>query len=96
MHGIKQLFKENKFSIRLSDVSGTLSSPAFNIVNVNDHELILQINSGYKSNDILNHFLQQNATIESFNEILPTLNEIFISQVEGTHATARAFQKLDN
>lgn len=96
VHGIKQLFKENKFSIRLSDVSGTLSSPAFNIVNVNDHELILQINSGYKSNDILNHFLQQNATIESFNEILPTLNEIFISQVEGTHATARAFQKLDN
>ena len=96
VHGIKQQFKENKFSIRLSDVSGNLSSPAFNVVKVNDHELILQINQGYKSNDILNHFLQTSCTIESFNEILPTLNEIFISQVEGTHATARAFQKLDN
>ncbi len=96
VHGIKQQFKENKFSIRLSDVSGNLSSPAFNVVKVNDQELILQINQGYKSNDILNHFLQTPCTIESFNEILPTLNEIFISQVEGTHATARAFQKLDN
>lgn len=96
VQGIKQQFKENKFSIRLSDVSGNLSSPAFNVVKVNDHELILQINQGYKSNDILNHFLQTSCTIESFNEILPTLNEIFISQVEGTHATARAFQKLDN
>lgn len=96
VHNIKQQFKENKFSICLSEALGNVSSPAFSIVKANEHELILQINPGYKSNDILQHFLQQNATIESFNEILPTLNEIFISQVEGTHATARAFQKLDN
>ncbi len=93
---IKQQFKENKFSIKLSELPATLSIPAFNIVNVNDNELILQINEGYKSNDILTHFLNNQCTVESFHEILPTLNEIFISQVEGTHATARAFQKTDN
>lgn len=96
VHHIKQQFKENKFSIKLSELPATLSIPAFNIINVNDNELILQINEGYKSNDILTHFLNNQCTVESFHEILPTLNEIFISQVEGTHATARAFQKTDN
>ncbi|WP_439506763.1 ABC transporter ATP-binding protein [Sediminibacterium sp.] len=96
VHNIKQQFKENKFSIKLSELPSTLSAPAFNIVNVNNNELVLQINEGYKSNDILTHFLNNQCTIESFHEILPTLNEIFISQVEGTHATARAFQKIDN
>jgi ABC-2 type transport system ATP-binding protein len=96
VHNIKQQFKENKFSIKLNELPGTLSAPAFNIVNVNNNELVLQINEGYKSNDILTHFLNNQCTIESFHEILPTLNEIFISQVEGTHATARAFQKIDN
>jgi ABC-2 type transport system ATP-binding protein len=96
VQNIKQQFKENKFSIKLSELPATLSIPAFNIVNVNDNELILQINEGYKSNDILTHFLNNQCTVESFHEILPTLNEIFISQVEGTHATARAFQKTDN
>ena len=96
VHNIKQQFKENKFSIKLNELPGTLSAPAFNIVNVNDNELVLQINEGFKSNDILTHFLNNQCTIESFHEILPTLNEIFISQVEGTHATARAFQKIDN
>ncbi len=96
VHHIKQQFKENKFSIKLSELPGTLSAPAFNIVNVNNNELVLQINEGFKSNDILTHFLNNQCTIESFHEILPTLNEIFINQVEGTHATARAFQKTDN
>lgn len=96
VHNIKQQFKENKFSIKLNELPSTLSAPAFNIMNVNNNELVLQINEGYKSNDILTHFLNNQCTIESFHEILPTLNEIFISQVEGTHATARAFQKIDN
>ena len=38
-----------------------------------------------------NHFLQQDNTILSFQEILPSLNDIFIQLVEGTPA-ARAFQ----
>jgi len=96
VYNIKQQFKENKFSIKLMELPENLSAPAFNIVNTNTNELVLQINEGYKSNDILTHFLNNQCTIESFHEILPTLNEIFISQVEGTHATARAFQNIDN
>lgn len=92
---IKQSFKENKFNIRLNgDVVNTNSS-AFSILEEKKNGLVVKINEGFKSNDILLHFLQQGATVESFNEILPSLNEIFIRIVEGSSALTRSFQKVD-
>ena len=91
---IKQQFKENKFSIQLSEVPFQVSSNAFVLSDQKANALTVTINEGFKSNDVLQYFLQQNLNIESFNEILPSLNEIFIKLVEGTHATARAFQKI--
>jgi ABC-2 type transport system ATP-binding protein len=92
---IKQSFKENKFNIRLNgDVVNTNSS-AFSILEEKKNGLVVKINDGFKSNDILLHFLQQGATVESFNEILPSLNEIFIRIVEGSSALTRSFQKVD-
>ncbi|MEJ7672288.1 MAG: DUF4162 domain-containing protein [Chitinophagaceae bacterium] len=41
----------------------------------------------------MNNFLKQEASIISFNEILPSLNDIFIKQVNDTKAT-RQFQKV--
>ncbi len=92
---VKQQFKENKFSIKLSELPGETNSPAFNITEQKANELIVQINDGYKSNDVLKYFLQQNYNIESYQEILPSLNDIFIDLVEGTAATTRAFQKIE-
>ncbi len=91
---IKQQFKENKFSITLSSTSTELTSHAFTIVEHKGNELIVKINEGYKSNDVLSYFLNNNYTIESFKEILPSLNEIFISLVESSQAKTRAFQKI--
>ncbi len=93
---IKQQFKENKFGIRLGEVPSNISSPAFELADQKANALTVKINEGYKSNDVLQYFLQQNLTIEAFNEILPSLNEIFIQQVEGTKATTRAFQPIAN
>lgn len=90
---IKQQFKENKFSIKLHELPQESSSNAFTVIDQKVNELIVKIAQGYKSNDVLNYFLQNQYTVESFNEILPSLNEIFIDLVEGTNATARAFQK---
>lgn len=90
---IKQQFKENKFSIKLHELPQESSSNAFTVIDQKANELIVKIAQGYKSNDVLNYFLQNQYTVESFNEILPSLNEIFIDLVEGTNATARAFQK---
>ena len=89
---IKQQFKENKFSIKLSEIPGSLPADSFSIVDQQANQLTVKINQGFKSNDVLNYLLQKQLTIESFNEILPSLNDIFINLVEGTHAKTRAFQ----
>ena len=59
-----------------------------------DNKLTVKINDDYKSNDVLQHFIQHGSMIESFNEILPSLNDIFIREVEGTKATTRSFQTI--
>jgi ABC-2 type transport system ATP-binding protein len=92
---VKQQFKENKFKIKLTEIPANASNNSFTIVDEKANEFIIKINEGYKSNDLLQHFLQQGCTIESFNEMLPSLNEIFIDLVERTKSTTRAFQQVN-
>jgi len=93
--GIKQSFKENKFSIKIQGENINVGSQAFSILEDKGNGYVLKINEGFKSNDILMHFLQQGVTVEAFNEILPSLNEIFIRLVEGSNARTRSFQQVD-
>lgn len=91
--GVKQQFKENMFAIGLHNIPDVINTPAFEVINNKDHQLILKIHEGYKPNDVLHYFLQQQADINSFHEILPSLSEIFIKLVEGTPLT-RQFQTV--
>ena len=52
---------------------------------------VIKIKEGNSPNDVLTYLLQHGSSIHSFNEILPSLNEIFIKLVEGTPST-RQFQ----
>jgi ABC-2 type transport system ATP-binding protein len=91
---VKQQFKENLFKISFDAMPLNTNNDAFTIVKQNDdYSLVVKINDGHTPNDILRYFLQSNANIYSFNEILPSLNEIFIHVVEGTPAS-RQFQNL--
>jgi ABC-2 type transport system ATP-binding protein len=89
---VKQQFKENKFNIQFKGQPTELASPIFSIEHQEKQQLIVKINEGYSSNHVLNYLLQQDVLIERFNEILPSLNDIFIHLVEGSKATTRAFQ----
>jgi ABC-2 type transport system ATP-binding protein len=89
---VKQQFKENKFNIQFKGQPTELVSPIFTIEQQEKQKLIVKINEGYNSNHVLNYLLQQDVLIERFNEILPSLNDIFIHLVEGSKATTRAFQ----
>ncbi|HVZ26467.1 MAG TPA: ATP-binding cassette domain-containing protein [Sediminibacterium sp.] len=91
---IKQQFKENKFFIQLKELPAQTEGNAFEIVDQKAHAFTVKIRDGFRSNDVLQFFLQQQVTIEAFHEILPSLNEIFIRQVEGTKATTRAFETV--
>jgi len=91
---VKQQFKENKFSVVLHELPASVNGNSFELVDQKANRLVVKIKEGFRSNDVLKHFLQQDVTIEGFNEILPSLNDIFIRQVEGTKSTARAFQNV--
>lgn len=92
VNNIKQEFKENLFSIQLNNTPEEVVSNAFEVIKKQDRKLVVKINEGSTSNDVLQYFLQGPLVIEGFNEILPSLNEIFIKLVEGTKMS-RQFQK---
>ena len=93
---IKQQFKENKFGIKLKEVPAGINAHSFEVIDQKANLLTVKIKEGFKSNDVLQYLLQQNLTIESFHEILPSLNDIFINLVDGTKATTRAFQTVND
>ena len=89
---VKQQFKENIFSIQTSEAFTVQDNSIFKVVNTAENIIQVKIQGGYKSNDVLHYLLDQNVNIISYNELLPSLNDIFIKLVEGTHASTRAFQ----
>jgi len=92
--GVKQQFKENLFSIRLTESPNNINAETFEVIKGEKNNLVVKIRNGYKPNDVLQYFIQQNTGIVSFNELLPSLSEIFIKVVEGT-SLSRQFQTVN-
>jgi ABC-2 type transport system ATP-binding protein len=93
VHGVKQQFKENLFAIGLDEIPGNIKSDAFEVIGQEKDKLFIRIREGSTPNHVLQYFLQQSAGINSFNEILPSLSDIFIKLVEGT-PLSRQFQTI--
>ena len=79
---VKQDFKENLFSIGADQMPAVNGETPFDIVGTKAEKNIVRIKEGKSSNDVLQYLLQNGAQINSFNEILPSLNDIFIKLVE--------------
>lgn len=93
---VKQDYKENLFSIGANQLPEGLNGQApFEIVGSRNQAFVVRIREGNRPNDVLQYLLQQGTEIHSFNEILPSLNDIFIKLVEGTPA-ARQFQTVNS
>jgi ABC-2 type transport system ATP-binding protein len=86
---IKQECKENHFRIGFDQLPSNIKGDAFEVVATEDTSLVVKINEGYTASSVLENFLKQKAGIIAFNEILPTLNEIFIKKVEDTEVSRR-------
>ena len=52
------------------------------VVKTTNRDVTIQLLPGQKSTDLLKLFVNNGNEVHAFNEILPTLNEIFIKQVE--------------
>src|SRR6185369_3570634 len=81
---VKQDFKENLFSIGVDNEPSLNGNAIFEVIGKKDQSYIVKIKEDKKPTDVLKYFIQQNADVLSFNEILPSLNDIFIKLVEGT------------
>jgi ABC-2 type transport system ATP-binding protein len=90
---IKQQFKENLFAIILEYIPEHNNPESFEIIACQEQKLIVKIREGYRPNDVLLYYLQQDINITGFYELLPSMNDIFIRLVEGTPLT-RQFQQL--
>lgn len=79
---VKQRFKENLFKIESTHEIPTIhESAAFRIIKKNANEVIFKVSQGHDPNELLSSLIQQGIQIRSYNEILPSLNDIFIKQV---------------
>jgi ABC-2 type transport system ATP-binding protein len=91
---VKQQFKQNIFSVQTAGAISLEDNAIFSVVETAQEKTLVKINQGYQSNDVLAHLLKEKVNIVGYNEVLPSLNEIFIQLVEGTHSSTRAFQAL--
>jgi ABC-2 type transport system ATP-binding protein len=90
---IKNQFKENIFQLGAKTDSYNLMTYIFEVIKHQPDKLLLKLQHDATPNDVLKFFINQDIAINSFNEVLPSLNEIFIKLVEGT-PEARQFQKV--
>jgi len=92
---VKQDFKENLYKVTFNNqlTAEHLAIHLFDVQHHNGNELVIKRHGDFSNNDVLQYFIGKGLSVESFNEILPSLNDIFIRLVEGT-PTSRQFQPV--
>jgi ABC-2 type transport system ATP-binding protein len=84
---VKQRFKQNLFSIGYEGLPPENLQAARLIFDLKKNEgqhLTVQMAEGAGTNDLLRYLIGHNVQVRSFNEILPSINEIFIRRVNET------------
>jgi ABC-2 type transport system ATP-binding protein len=89
---IKNQFKENLFQVGVRTDAHHLMTYIFEVVKHERDKLLIKLQHDSTPNDVLKFFINQDIPVSSFNEVLPSLNEIFIRLVEGT-PESRQFQQ---
>jgi ABC-2 type transport system ATP-binding protein len=89
IYEVKNRFKKNIFSVQVSncadDIIQQIQNQQYTICSQSQNDYYtrfdIMLPDGKSPNELL-QFFTQNCEIHSFNEIMPTMNEIFIEQVE--------------
>jgi len=79
---IKNNHKSNQFKLEFDgSFPADMVGDSFQVMHDDDHSVVIQASEGHDSNELLRGLLDRNISIRSFQEVLPSLNEIFIKQV---------------
>ena len=79
---LKQRFKENKFKLSFNDEIKNGLLDKLNVVAKNKGEIVVKFEEEHKGNELLKLFVENGVEVTSFNEQLPSINDIFIRQVQ--------------
>jgi len=80
---IRNRYKENLFKVRYKGELPQSFSGGLELVKKEDHTATFRIPNEDTPNHLLQYLMQSGCEIQAFHEILPSINEIFISQVKG-------------
>lgn len=80
---IQQQFKKNLYKIETRDALRS-DFQNFEIVSSNEQTSIVKLREGSNSNALLMEIMNDGNEILSFKEVLPSINDIFIEQVQGS------------
>lgn len=78
---IKHSFKQNLYKIEFDGVI-TNEFESYNVINKTDNSVTIKLDPSIDGNELIKYAVGIGIHINSFNEILPSLNDIFIRQVE--------------
>ncbi len=82
---VKDRFKRHRFRIDYEGALPEALPDQLPVVEQNHQYVTVQLGGEHSPNELLRHLLDRGVRIKAFNEILPTLNEIFIRQVENAN-----------
>ncbi|NOT37892.1 MAG: ATP-binding cassette domain-containing protein [Saprospiraceae bacterium] len=78
---IRQSHRENLFIIETIDTISSFEDLDINVVKQENHNITIRLKDNQSSNQVLTNFIKSGHQILSFNEVLPTFNDIFIKTV---------------
>ncbi|SEW03417.1 ABC-2 type transport system ATP-binding protein [Chitinophaga sp. YR573] len=81
---IRHDFKQHLFRIGVGTMPNfaQMATWHFSIIKQEDHAYTVKLSEGSTTNDILMHFIKHDIPITYFQEILPSINEVFINKVQ--------------
>lgn len=80
---IRNQFKQHLFKVGYKGELPTAFSGGLELVKSEDHKATFRIPNQDNANHLLQFLINAGCEIQSFQEILPSINEIFINQVKG-------------
>jgi ABC-2 type transport system ATP-binding protein len=80
---IRNRYKEHLFKVSYKGELPQSFSGGLELVKKEDHTATFRIPNQDTPNHLLQYLMQSGCEIQAFHEILPSINEIFISQVKG-------------
>ena len=89
---IKNDFKENLYTINAEALPEQLDTALFEVTRHTPEKILIKLNEKTVTNEVLQYLINKGVSIQSFQEVMPSLNDIFITLVEGTPNT-RQFQQ---